>query len=101
MIDEVTAVMMDPEVWINRPFLPLIRRRPGKEDELGFLYEHPIGGGIVQPRVYLANMYNTKNPLVIQYWLPNEVVNLTSITYQNFRLISLDGWEIDEEIDNG
>lgn len=99
MIDEASAVMMDPEIWINRPFLPLIRRRPGKEDEFGFLYENPIGGGIVRPRVYLATMYNPDN-ITVQFWLPNEVAKLTSITYQNFQLISMDGWEIDEEIDN-
>jgi hypothetical protein len=64
--------------WPMWPFLPLVRRRPGCEEELGVLFDSFNAGGPpgFGSTVFLANMFLLPRRLEEFLALPKEVFDL-------------------------
>ena len=64
-----------PKLWPCWPFLPLVRRRPGCEEELGVLFDSLNAGGPpgFGSTVILANMFLLPRRLEEFLALPKEV----------------------------
>jgi hypothetical protein len=82
--------MTRPGLWPQWPFLPLVRRRPGREDECGVLCDvlglnGPAGHSAT---VYIANLFTLPARLVEILALPKEVHDLPEEVYEA-------GWRID------
>ena len=79
-----------PALWPAWPFLPVVRRRPGQEEELGLMYDcfSVAGRTGLSATVYLGNLFElppTEDELLA---MPHE-------TYDNADEVYAAGWRID------
>ena len=79
-----------PDLWPLWPFLPLVRRRPEREDELGLIYDvfHVTGRTGRSATVYIANLFQIPSTEREFLALPNEV-------YDSAEEIFAGGWRVD------
>ena len=79
-----------PALWPIWPFLPLVRRRPGREDECGLLYDafHVTGRTGASATVYLVNMFQLPPTEADFRALPREV-------YDTAEDVWIGGWRVD------
>jgi hypothetical protein len=65
----------DPRAWPLWPFLPLVRRRPGAEEELGLLFDAfgACGLACYSATVFRANLFVLPTTLDAFLALPAEV----------------------------
>jgi hypothetical protein len=79
-----------PSLWPNYPFLPLIRRKPGSEDECGLLCDLLGMYGIPGYRaaVFLANQFLLPHKLEDFLALPKEVFDTAEEVFAA-------GWRVD------
>lgn len=82
--------MREPTKWSVWPFLPLIRRLPGKEEECGLLYDvfNVHGRTGYSATVFLCNIF----------LLPERVEDLLTMpkeTFDSVEEIYAAGWRID------
>ena len=78
--------MSRPALWPQWPFLPLVRRRPGRADECGVLgLGGPAGHSAT---VHIANLFTLPGRLEEILALPKEVHDLPEEVYEA-------GWRID------
>ena len=79
-----------PALWPLWPFLPLVRRCPGKEDECGLMYDvfHVTGRTGVSATVFLNNLFQ----------LPateREFLALPKETFDSVEEVYASGWRVD------
>lgn len=79
-----------PELWPLRPFLPLVRRRSGTEDELGVLYD---AVGDAQRYGLSATVYHA-NILMLPATL-DEFLQLPHDSFDRPEEIFDAGWRVD------
>jgi hypothetical protein len=79
-----------PERWEFWPLLPLVRRRPGGEPDLGVLYDFRGTGGPCgfSSTVFLTNLFELPGTLAEFLALPREV-------YDTPDEIAAAGWSVD------
>jgi len=79
-----------PALWPTWPFLPLMRRRPGAEEECGLLYDalHRSGTAGYAATVFLANLFQLPPTEAELLALPREV-------YDTAEEIFSSGWRVD------
>ena len=82
--------MTRPALWPQWPFLPLVRRRPGREDECGVLCDvlglnGPAGHSAT---VHIANLFTLPGCLAEILALPGEAHDAPEEVYEA-------GWRID------
>jgi hypothetical protein len=84
--------MSTPELWQTWPFLPIMRQRPGSDQECGVLCDllHYSGRAGFSATVFLCNFVLTPQtePEILR--LPREV-------YENAEQVYAAGWRIDGE----
>jgi hypothetical protein len=82
--------MATPVLWPAWPFLPLIRRSPGKEEECGLLFDlHGLTGRTgASATVFLCNLYLIPPDLENFLALPKEVFTSPEEVYAA-------GWRVD------
>jgi hypothetical protein len=80
----------EPVLWPVWPFLPVIRRTPGREDQCGLLYDglHAAGRAGVSATVYLCNLFELPPRVDDLLALPREAFDTPEEVYQA-------GWRID------
>jgi hypothetical protein len=82
--------LSDPRLWPEWPFLPLVRRRPGHEEEYGVLLDALGACGLPgrSATVYLANLFELPPTLDAFLALPHETFDLPEEVFHA-------GWTID------
>jgi hypothetical protein len=82
--------MSQPELWPVRPFLPLVRRKPGCEEEYGVLYDlfHSKGQTGYSATVFLTNVFLLPATESEFLALPKEIYDTVDEVYAS-------GWRID------
>src|SRR4051812_31683954 len=67
--------LREPRLWPMWPFLPLVRRRPGREEEYGLLFDAVAAAGVYgfSATVFLANYFELPPTLSAFLALPREV----------------------------
>lgn len=79
-----------PALWPTWPLLPLVRRRPGVEDDLGLLYDPP--GSTETPRpgvtVYRSNLFLLPRTEAEFLALPKEQYDSAEAAFEG-------GWRVD------
>lgn len=73
-----------PRLWPAWPFLPLVRRRPGCEEELGLLYDGLGAGGLtgLSSTVFICNLFELPRTLPEFLALPKEVYDTAEAVYE-------------------
>jgi hypothetical protein len=79
-----------PEQWPYWPFLPVVRRRPGQEEELGVVYDalHAGGRAGYSSTVFGTNLFTLPGRLEDFLALPREV-------FDTFEELADAGWGVD------
>jgi hypothetical protein len=79
-----------PVLWPAWPFLPLVRRHPGQEEECGLLFDllGLAGRDGAQTTVYLSNLFLAPPELEDFLTLPREVFDTHEAVYAA-------GWRVD------
>ena len=79
-----------PALWANWPFLPLVRRRPGRAEEYGVLLDALGACGLAgrSATVYLANLLELPPTLDAFLALPHE-------TFDTPEEVFAAGWTVD------
>jgi hypothetical protein len=82
--------MSKPALWPTWPFLPLVRRKPGSEEELGLLYDSPTSTAPFGPvvTVHLANLFLLPRTEVEFLALPREQYPSPEAAFES-------GWRVD------
>jgi len=83
-------ILSEPEHWPAWPFLPLMRRRPGREEECGVIYDALRAKGLTgySATVFLTNIFLLP-PKVAQFLtLPREVYDTAEEVFEA-------GWRVD------
>jgi len=82
--------LSSPSLWCNWPFLPLIRRRPGQEQEYGVLFDAMTACEITgfSATVFLTNLLLMPSTLDQFLALPKEV-------FDSPEEIEAAGWRVD------
>jgi hypothetical protein len=82
--------LREPKLWPHRPFLALMRRRPGVEEEYGVLYDALGASGRVgySATVFLCNVFLLPATEAEFLALPKETFDTAEEIYQA-------GWRID------
>lgn len=77
-------------LWPHWPFLPVIRRRPGKEEEYGILFDAFTACDLpgYSATVFLTNLFEIPRPLDQLLELPKEVFDTPDE-------IEAAGWRVD------
>src|SRR5438874_1185855 len=83
-------VMADPTRWPAWPFLPLVRRRPGRDDECGLLFDFRGTDGRTgySATVFLCNLFLVPDSVAEFLALPKEV-------FDTVEEVVLAGWVVD------
>jgi hypothetical protein len=79
-----------PKLWPQWPFLPLVRRRPGREEELGVVFD-ALGACDLpgySTTVFLTNLYLMPRSL-------DEFLSLPHETYDAPEELCDAGWNVD------
>ena len=81
--------LRSPELWAAWPFLPLVRRRPGHEEECGLLYDvfHSKGVPGHGATVFFGNLFLLPRE--------DEFLNLPREVYDNLEEVYAAGWRVD------
>jgi hypothetical protein len=79
-----------PQLWPRWPLLPLVRRRPGQEMELGVLFDtlHCLDLPGYSATVFLTNVFELPAKLDAFLALPHE-------TYDTHEEVADAGWTVD------
>src|SRR5262245_15877238 len=79
-----------PELWQHWPFLPMVRRKPDGEQELGLVYDarEAIDRTGFSSTVWLCNLFLMPPTLEQFLQLPREV-------FDTFEEVSDAGWSVD------
>jgi hypothetical protein len=79
-----------PELWPEWPFLPVVRRRPGGEPDLGLLYDfaHTSGRTGFSCTVFVCNYFERPRTEEGLLALPRE-------TFDTWEEVSRAGWSVD------
>jgi hypothetical protein len=79
-----------PKLWEVWPFLPVMRRRPGREMECGLLYDASKQAGLMgySATVFLCNLFLLPPTLEEFIALPREVYDTPEEVYDA-------GWRVD------
>ena len=82
--------LSDPRLWPEWPFLPLVRRRPGHEEEYGVLLDALGACGLPgrSATVYLTNLFEMPATLDAFLALPHE-------TFDTPEEVFAAGWTVD------
>jgi hypothetical protein len=66
--------LSNPRLWSHWPFLPMIRRKPGRENELGLVFDalHAADLPGLSCTVYLSNLFMLPSTLEEFLQLPRE-----------------------------
>ena len=82
--------LSSPSLWCNWPFLPLIRRRPGQDQEYGVLFDAMTACGITgySATVFMTNLLLMPSTLDQFLALPREV-------FDSPEEIGAAGWRVD------
>jgi hypothetical protein len=82
--------LSDPRLWPEWPFLPLVQRRPGNEEEYGVLLDALAACGSPgrSATVYLANLFELPSTLDAFLALPHE-------TFDAPEEVFAAGWTVD------
>ena len=77
-------------LWPNWPYLPVIRRRPGKEEEYGVMFDAMTALGLpgFSATVFLTNLYEIPRHLDALLDMPKEVFDCPEET-------EAAGWRVD------
>ena len=80
----------DPRRWPAWPFLPLVRRRPGRAEELGLLFDAvgAVGRYGLSATVFISNLFRLPKKLDEFLALPHE-------TYDTADEVAAAGWTVD------
>ena len=83
-------MMACPRLWPCWPYLPLVRRRPGRERELGLLFDAwgTVGLTGYAATVFLCNAFTLPHSFAAFLELPREV-------FDNADEVVAAGWRID------
>jgi hypothetical protein len=82
--------LTDRKQWPHWPFLPVVRRRPGCEDELGVLFDALNAGG---PAGYACTVFFSN-----LFLLPprlDQLLNLPRETFDTAEEVADAGWSVD------
>ena len=76
-------LMGQPSLWPNWPFLPLVRRLPGQEEEYGLLYDalHVSGKTGYSSAVLLCNLFDVPSDETAFLALPRETFDSPEEVY--------------------
>jgi hypothetical protein len=79
-----------PDLWPDWPFLPVVRRRPGGEQDLGLLYDfaHTSGRTGYSCTIFLCNYFLRPDAEGGLLALPKE-------TFDTWDEVSRAGWSVD------
>ena len=82
--------LSNPTLWCHWPYLPVIRRRPGKEEEYGVMFDAMTALGLpgFSAAVFLTNLYEIPHQLDQLLELPREV-------FDRPEEIEAAGWRVD------
>jgi hypothetical protein len=82
--------MRTPALWPAWPYLALVRRRPGREEELGALYDALGASGLTgfSATVFICNIYLLPTREAEFLALPKEV-------YDTAEEVARAGWAVD------
>ena len=82
--------LSDPRLWPEWPFLPLVRRRPGCEEECGVLFDALGACNLAghSATVYLVNVFELPPVLTEFFALPKEVFDTPEEVLDS-------GWTVD------
>ena len=82
--------MSTPSLWSAWPYLPLIRRNPGKEEDYGVIYDvfHAHGVPGYSSTVFLCNLFLLPDSAETILALPREVFDSAEEIYAS-------GWRVD------
>jgi hypothetical protein len=82
--------LSDPRLWPEWPFLPLVRRRPGHEEEYGVLLDALGACGLPgrSATVYVTNLFELPPTLDAFLALPHETFDLPEEVFAA-------GWTVD------
>ena len=82
--------LAQPQDWQFWPFLPVVRRRPGQEEELGVVYDALRAGGLTgfSSTVFFTNLFTLPERLEDFLTLPHE-------THDTPEELVAAGWTID------
>ncbi len=82
--------LRDPGRWPGWPFLPVVRRRPGREEEYGVVYDafHAEGLTGYSATVFLVNLFLLPPTAAEFLRLPREAFDTAEEVYEA-------GWRLD------
>ena len=82
--------LSSPSLWCNWPFLPLIRRRPGQDQEYGVMFDAMSACGVpgFSATVFATNLFELPATLDLFFNLPREV-------FDTPEEIEAAGWRVD------
>jgi hypothetical protein len=82
--------LSEPSLWPAWPILPLVRRRPGSDDECGFLFdfEKVYGRAGFTSTVFLGNIFEMPAS-------HEELLQLSREVYDGAEEVYAAGWRID------
>ena len=87
--DRTVLFLSTPALWPAWPFLPLVRRRPGRAEELGVVFDARAAGMTgFAATVFLTNMFFLPPDLAAFLALPHE-------TFDTAEELTRAGWRID------
>jgi hypothetical protein len=82
--------LTSPCLWPNWPYLPVVRRRPGRAEELGVVIDLWRACGLpgYSATVFVANMFELPRAVADVLALPKEV-------YDTAAEVAAAGWHVD------
>src|SRR5436190_345611 len=82
--------LANPEQWMFWPFLPMVRRRPGTDDDVGIVYDamHDRGLPGYSATVILTNLFLIPET-------PEELLKLPKEMFDTFDEMADAGWNVD------
>ncbi len=87
--DRTVLILSAPALWPVWPFLPLVRRRPGRAEELGVVFDARAAGLTgLSTTVYFTNMFFLPSDLSAFLALPHE-------TFDTAEELTRAGWRVD------
>ncbi len=87
--DRTVLFLTAPALWPVWPFLPVVRRRPGRAEELGVVFDARAAGRAgYGTTVYLTNLFFLPPDLSAFLALPHE-------TFDTAEELARAGWRVD------
>ena len=88
--ERAVLFLTTPALWSNWPFLPVVRRHPGREEDLGVVFDARRAAGLTgySATVFLTNLFTLPRTLAEFLALPREVFDSAEEVFEA-------GWRVD------